>query len=163
MPSSQIKTCPIKSAKLCAAGNAHAHTLGRKEQWGMLIWRSTALCWQQENTEETLSTHCAHRGNLIFLFPAEDRHHSRTPWTLANSLTAHTNKHNTHLFFLVLLGCFCDECSDQICKVYRTYPNDNQPPIVHRNIAFFSTDDRSDEFTETKCSSITENYGLCTV
>lgn len=48
-----------------------------------------------------------------------------------------TQINNIHLSFLVLLWCFCAECSNQICKAYRMYPNDNRPPIVHRNIVFF--------------------------
>lgn len=149
MPSSQIKTCPIKSAnwvRLVTLGS-RTHTLERKEQWGMLPWRSTALCWQQENTEETLSTHCAHRGNLIFLFPAEDRHHSHTEHCEHSQIHSLLTQINTTCTFLSWCYLGVSVLNAQIKYVKHTGCTliiiDLQ--LYIETLLLFFTDDRSDE------------------
>lgn len=159
------KNLSNKICTLCTAGNAHAHTWTEGAVRHVDLTQHCFVLTAGEHRGNTEYTLCTQRKPDIPV-PSrgqapqphtEHREHSQIHSLLTQINTIHT------FFFLVLLGCFCVECSNQICRAYRTYPNDNQPPIVHRNIAFFSTDDRSDEFTETKCSSITENYGLCTV
>lgn len=138
MPSSQIKTCPIKSAH-CAwlVTLTRTHLDGRSSE---ACWFDVALlCADSRRTQRKYWVHIVHTEETWYSCSQQRTGTTathRTPWTLANSLTAHTNKHNTHLFFLVLLGCFCVECSNQICKAYRTYPNDNQPLTVHRKHFF---------------------------